>query len=155
MNKLTPSKNCLDITKASEGCVLEAYVDPASGGIPITIGWGNTIRADGTKIKMGETITQPQADNLLQYTINQKGKEVIALLGATTVNQNQFDALVDFEYNEGNGKLHGSTLLKLVLANPNNPVIAAEFMKWKYAQHKIFNGLVHRRAAEVKLYFSN
>ena len=151
---MIPSKNCLDITKVSEGCKLKAYPDPASGNLPITIGWGNTIRADGTKFKLGDTLTQTQADNLLQFTINQVGKQVVATLGKTVVNQNQFDALVDFDYNEGNGRLLGSDLLKLVKVNPNNPAIAAEFMRWEYSNHKIFNGLVHRRVAEVKLYFT-
>ena len=151
---MIPSKNCLDITKASEGCNLKAYNDPGSGGLPITCGWGSTIRADGTKFKLGDSLTQAQADNLLQFTINQVGKQVVAALGNTIVTQTQFDALVDFDYNEGNGRLLGSNLLKLVKANPSNPVIAAEFMKWKYSNHKVFNGLVNRRAAEVKLYFS-
>ena len=151
---MTPSKNCLDLIKFSESCELEAYVDPASGHLPITIGWGNTYRADGTPFKLGDTITQAQADSILQYVANQKGKEVSKLLGDTVVNQNQFDALVDFQYNEKAGNLAKSTLLKKVLANPNDPSIAKEFPKWNLGGDKVMPGLVIRRASEVKLYFS-
>ena len=154
MQQLIPTKNCLDLTKAAEGCRLHAYPDPASGNLPITIGWGNTCRADGTKFKLGDTVTQSEADNLLQFTLNQKGKEVNHLLGSTVLTQNEFDALVDFEYNVGEGNLGGSSLLKMIKLNPANPAIAAEFMKWEYANHEIFNGLVHRRLAESKLYFT-
>ena len=151
---MIPSKNCLDLIKSFEGCKLKAYNDPASGGLPITIGYGSTYRADGTPFKLGDTITQAQADNILQYVANQKGKEVSKLLGDTVVNQNQFDALVDFQYNEKAGNLAKSTLLKKVLANPNDPSIAKEFPKWNLGGDKVMSGLVIRRAAEVKLYFS-
>lgn len=151
---MIPSKNCLDLIKSFEGCRLKAYNDPASGGLPITIGWGNTYRADGTNFKLGDTITQPIADNLLQLVANQKGKEVAALLGSTVVNQNQFDALVDFGYNCGLGNLSSSTLLKKVKLNPKDPTIGLEFLKWDKAAGKVLAGLTKRCTARVKLYFT-
>ena len=46
------------------------------------------------------------------------------------VNQVQFEALVSFTYNVGTAAFHSSTLLKKVQANPNDPTIRDEFMKW-------------------------
>lgn len=37
----------LPLVQSVEGCKLEAYPDPASGGAPWTIGWGETIYYDG------------------------------------------------------------------------------------------------------------
>ena len=68
--------------------------------------------------------------------------------------QNQFDALVSFAYNLGNGALKGSTLLKKVNANPNDIAIKKEFLKWVNAGGKRLQGLVNRRTEEANLYFS-
>jgi lysozyme len=52
------------------------------------------------------------------------------------------------------GNLKSSTLLKKVNINPNDPTIAAEFLKWNKAGGKIVAGLTRRRQAESDLYFS-
>ena len=49
-----------------EHCVLIAYADPLTGKEPITAGWGNTKKADGSNFKIGEQITQATADALLK-----------------------------------------------------------------------------------------
>jgi lysozyme len=69
------------------------------------------------------------------------------------INQNQFDALVSFAYNLGVGNLKSSTLLKKVNANPSDPTIRDEFMKWVNGGGKKLPGLVKRRQAEADLYF--
>ena len=151
---MIPSKNCLNLIKSFEGCKLKAYNDPASGGLPITIGYGSTYRADGTKFKLGDTITQAQADSILQYVATEKSKAVATLLAGTIVNQNQFDALTDFAYNLGSGDLATSTLLKKVKVNPNDPSIRLEFMRWNKAGVNVMPGLTKRCTARVKLYFT-
>lgn len=151
---MIPGKNCLDLIKSFEGLSLKAYNDPASGGLPITIGYGSTYRADGTKFKLGDTITEQQADSILQYVATEKSKAVSTLLAGTIVTQNQFDALVDFAYNLGSGNLATSTLLKLIKSDPNNPTIDAEFLKWNKAGGKPMAGLTRRRTAEAELYFT-
>ena len=52
------------------------------------------------------------------------------------------------------GNFRRSTLLRLVNANPNNPAIRQEFMKWTRANNQILKGLVTRRQAEADLYFT-
>ncbi len=46
------------LLKKWEGCRLNAYPDPASGGAPWTIGYGHT----GAGVVPGLTITQEQAE---------------------------------------------------------------------------------------------
>ena len=151
---MIPGKNCLDLIKSFEGLSLKAYNDPASGGLPITIGYGSTYKADGTKFILGDTITEPQASSILQYVVTEKAKAVATLLAGTALTQNQFDAILDFAYNLGSGNLATSTLLKKVKANPNDPTIGLEFLKWNKGGGKVMDGLTRRRTAEVKLYFT-
>lgn len=71
-----------------------------------------------------------------------------------TLTQNQFDALVSFTFNLGEGSLKSSTLLKKVNANPSDTTISSEFLKWNKAGGKVIDGLTKRRQAEAKLYFA-
>jgi hypothetical protein len=46
-----------------------------------------------------------------------------------------------------------STLFKKVNANPNDPTIRAEFMRWNRAGGRVLNGLTRRRQEEADLYY--
>jgi lysozyme len=119
-----------------------------------TIGYGATYYQDGTKVKLGQTITREQANQLLKDHLKQFEGSVIGLLNKTKVNQNQFDALVSFCFNLGAGNLAKSQLLRFIKANPNDPKIAAEFLKWNRAGGEVSTGLVRRRKKEAQLYFT-
>lgn len=138
------------MVKSEEGCILHAYKDQV--GI-WTIGYGTIIYRTGIKVKEGDLITQEQADDLLAWQVGLKAGGVNALLGAYRVNQNQFDALVDFTYNLGIGALGESTLLKKLKVNINDPTIRDEFAKWNKAGGKVLDDLVKRRKREADLYF--
>jgi lysozyme len=64
------------------------------------------------------------------------------------INQNEFDALVDFSFNDGNAALDGSTLLKDVNEG-NLDGAAAQFQLWDHAAGKVVAGLLRRRLAEA------
>ena len=134
-----------------EGLRLTSYL--CSAGVP-TIGYGATYYADGSKVKLGQTITRDQANQLLKDHLKQFEGSVIGLLNTTKVNQNQFDALVSFCFNLGAGNLAKSQLLRIVKANPNDPKIALEFAKWNRAGGEVSRGLVRRRKKEAELYFT-
>lgn len=138
------SKQGYDLAKAHEGYSDKAYRCPA--GVP-TIGFGHT-----KGVKLGDRCTAAQASQWLTEDMAEAESGVNAL--NLTLNQNQFDALADFAFNLGIGKLKGSTLLKRVRANPNDPTIGKEFEKWVYGGGNILPGLVRRRQDEEKLYFS-
>jgi len=137
-----------DLIKRFEGCKLKAYKCPAGVW---TIGWGQTFYPDGTKIKEGDVITQERADELFDIIINDFARMTDALV-KSDVTENNFAALVSFTFNVGTGNLKKSTLLKKVNANPKDPSIKAEFMKWIRANNVVLKGLVRRREAEAKLY---
>ena len=68
--------NGIALIKQFEGCRLEAYKD--SAGIP-TIGYGNTYYPDGTKVKIGDKITQQRAEELLQVLLPHYEKIVLKI----------------------------------------------------------------------------
>jgi lysozyme len=144
------SQNCINLIKLFEGYKPKAYLCPA--GVP-TIGFGSTMYTDGRKIKLGDTINEQQANELLMWELKNKS---IALHGLK-LNQNQFDSCLSFIYNLGIGAFTKSTLRKKILINPNDKSIKDEFLKWNKArvngQLTELKGLTRRRIAEADLYF--
>lgn len=145
---MNPSPGLYKLLKSFEGCRLKAYLDDV--GVP-TIGWGTVRYPDGSRVQELDTITQEQADQYLAYEVGLKAAAVNGL--GIGFNQNQFDALTDFAYNEGVTALTKSTLIKKARKNPNDPSIRDEFLKWSYAGHHLIEGLKRRREAEADLYF--
>lgn len=139
----------IDLIKSFEQCRLSAYKD--SKGIP-TIGWGATYYRDGKRVKMGDNISQIEADTLFDWHLNEFSNDVKLVL-KKSLNDNQFSALISFAYNCGTANLEKSTLLKKVNVNPEDITIRAEFMKWNKSGGKLLNGLTRRRKAEADLYF--
>jgi len=145
------SDNGIRLIQEFEGLRLTSYL--CSAGVA-TIGYGATYYQDGSKVKLGQTITRDQADQLLKDHLKEFEGSVLGLLNTTKVNQNQFDALVSFCFNLGAGNLAKSQLLRFVKANPKDPKIAAEFAKWNRAGGEVSRGLVRRRKKEAELYFA-
>lgn len=153
MKKITPAG--INFIKDCEGFKSSPYL--CSAGVP-TIGYGTTYYPNGKKVTLRDkSITEAEALDILLSQVNTKYVPVVNIYIRSVEKQltdNQFDALVSFAYNLGNGALQKSTLLKLVLANPNNSAIANEFTKWIYADGEKSKGLLARRQKEVKMYFS-
>lgn len=131
------------LTEDCEGLRLNAYQD--SVGV-WTIGYGHT----GKDVHPGLTCTQAQADAWLQQDI-QGAVHVVNTVVKVPLNQNQFDALVDFVFNLGSGNFQSSTLLKL-LNQGNYQGASNEFPKWNHAGGVVLGGLTTRRLAEQKLF---
>lgn len=143
MSHFNYSPQGLALTKQSESLRLTAYQDT---GHVWTIGYGHT----GPEVHQGLTITEAQADAYLAADI---AWAVAAVNGAVTaaINQNQFDALVDFCFNVGKASFLGSTLLHDVNAG-NFTAAAKQFGEWIHVKGKVVNGLVNRRKAEAALF---
>ena len=145
------SQKGLELIKSFEGLKLKPYLCPANIA---TLGFGNTYYPDGTKVKLTDpAITQEKAEELLKFLVVTYEKAVDSFC-RDDISQSQFDALTSFAYNVGTGNLQKSTLIKKVNANPQDPTIRAEFMKWNKAAGKVLLGLTRRRTAEANLYFS-
>jgi hypothetical protein len=80
-------------------------------------------------------------------------EKAVQRLVKVKLNQNQFDALVSFAYNCGEGNLAKSTLLKRVNAGDFEGA-AQEFHKWNKGGGQVLRGLVRRRKAESDLFRS-
>jgi lysozyme len=143
MANLKYSAAGLELTKQFEGLQLKAYQD--SVGV-WTVGYGHT----GTDVKPGLTITEAQASVLLAadvaWAVTCVNKSV-----TSEINQNQFDALVDFVFNLGCAAFGQSTLLKMVNASDFADA-AGQFGRWNKADGKVLPGLTKRRAAEAALF---
>ena len=142
---MKPSEAIKEKIKTFEGLCLTAVRCPA--GVP-TIGYGHT----GPEVRVGQRITQSEADRIFSRDIDMFAAGVEKLM-PKGISRCRFDALVSFAFNCGLGALQKSTLLKKVKADPADPAIRGEFMKWVYAGGKKLPGLVKRRAMEADHYF--
>lgn len=139
------SQNGIDLIKKFEGCSLKAYKCPAN---ITTIGYGQTFYLDGSKVKMGDVITQKQAESLL-VTLLPKYEKTVLNSVKVPLNQNQFDALVSFCWNCGSSK----TLFKMI----NEKFSDANIVGWWISHYitgggKELAGLVRRRKEEAVLF---
>ena len=132
------SNKGIELIKQFEGCRLKAYKDPA--GVP-TIGYGHT-----AGVKMGDTITQEQADELLRDDLVIYEGKVAKYDDKYHWNQNQFDALVSFAYNIGS--------IDQLTSNGRRSIktISDKILEYNKAGGKKLEGLVRRRKAEKTLF---
>lgn len=138
------------IIKEFEGCHLQAYLCPA--GVP-TIGWGATLIND-RPVKLGDTITQARADQLLADDVAARYQRMIELLPIVRRwSGHAAAALVSWAYNVGIQAVADSTLRRRLLAG-DDPVrvVSEELPRWNKAGDKVLPGLTRRRAAEVALF---
>ncbi len=142
MKKMTTGKAGLDLIKGYEGLRLEAYRCPA--GVA-TIGYGHT-----KGVKMGQTITEEEANDFLVEDIS----PIERLLNSLGINfrQEQFDALVSWIFNLGQGNFIHSTLLKKIKADASDEEITEQIIRWINANKKPLLGLKKRRIAEANMF---
>jgi len=133
------------LIKSAEGLRLKAYPDPGTGGLPWTIGYGST-----SGVTRNMLITENQAEQMLAEDLV-RFERIVQRAVRVPVNQGQFDALVSFTYNVGEGNFTKSTLLRKL--NACDAAGAAEqFSRWINSGRKVLPGLVKRRAAERGLF---
>jgi lysozyme len=140
-----------------EGLRLEAYDDNgnAAGGV-WTIGRGTTRyppwHLGGRRVRMGDACTLELADLFFRHDLMPK-EDAVDALTRDDILPRQFNALVSFTYNTGEGAYRDSTLRRLVNADPNNPAIRGQFMRWHYQAGEPVFGLWRRRHRESDHYF--
>ena len=142
MRMMTTSNQGKNLIKEAEGLRLDAYLCPA--GIP-TIGWGHT-----KGVKLGHQITIQQAEDMLVEDI----APIERLLNGMKINfrQEQFDALVSWIFNLGEGKFKGSTMYQRIIRNASDEDITDQMVKWTYSAGRPLPGLIKRRTAEANLF---
>lgn len=149
-NEMLTSMRGIDKIKEFEGFRSTPYL--CSAKVP-TIGYGSTRYANGDKVSLSDgPITQADATGLLKITL--RGfEDAVNSFVTRQINQQQFDALVSLCYNIGTQAFRKSTLLRKINANPNDPTIRNEFLRWNKADGKSVAGLTTRRNDEAEMYF--
>jgi len=150
------SQNGRNLIESFEGLILQTYDDyndhivntgDTVHGV-LTIGYGHTNAAGPPSIHIGQTISKDEADQILGSDLGRVEQEVINLVHVP-LNQNQFDALVSFQFNTG-ALRHSSTL---PLLNEKKYVEAADhLLLYNKAGGRVLAGLVRRRQQEKTLF---
>jgi lysozyme len=139
------SQKGIELIKLFEGCKLKSYKCPANVW---TIGYGNTFYLDGSKVLMGQKISQVEADMLMLKLLPKYEATVIKNI-KVTVNQNQFDALVSFCWNCGSSQ----ALFRLVNQKATDEVIYDWWINhYVTGGGKLLPGLIKRRRKEADLF---
>ena len=136
---------------------MQAYPDPLSGNLPITIGWGSTKDLNGKPFKLGQKITQKVADDLL---ISQIKNEFLPTLSKipywSEMSDGKRGALLSFAYNLGSG-FYGSGNFSSITARLKNKEwdkVPDALYLYRNPGSNVEAGLARRRKAEGKLWNS-
>ena len=140
----------IELLKRSEGFVDHPYLD--TGGL-FTIGYGHRIIGNiPGRYVLG--IDEATAGRILADDV-EAAEDAVARLVKVTLSQGQFDALVDFTFNLGSGRLSGSTLLKKLNAGDYDGA-AQQLLAWDHGEvagkMQELAGLKARREAEFNLW---
>ena len=143
MQNFRYSADGLALTKRYEGLRCNAYQD--SGGV-WTIGYGHT----GPDVSPGKLIAELEAEALLRADLR-TAIDCVNMSLKVPVEQNHFDALVDFCFNAGRGNFAHSTLLIKVNAK-DFAAAADQFGLWINVNGQPNRGLQRRRTAETAMF---
>lgn len=140
----------IELLKKFEGFRSEAYI--CSGG-EVTLGYGCLYDTNYKKFKLGDTITQEEAEQLLLFHVAEFEKPLNIALKDIPLPQNCKDAITILVYNIGITAFLKSTLYKEIQKDKNNlEAIKKQWLRWCYANGKKLKGLENRRKKEFNLY---
>lgn len=145
----------LKLIKDFEGCHLEAYPDPLSGGDPWTIGYGTTRYGDGRPVKPGDRINAIEADLLLRQEVDRiAGKLRETVPGWGEMADHQKCALISFAYNLGIGfyGAKGFETISRRLREKDWPGVPDALLLYRNPGTNVEAGLKRRRIAEGDLW---
>jgi len=146
----------LKLIEKFEGLILQAYDDYNDKIVKpgqkvrgtLTIGYGHTTAAGPPKVYVGMKVKEDEADKILAADLASVEIEVEHLV-KVSLNQNQFDALVSFQFNTGG--LRRASILTCLNAKDYEGA-AQGFLKWVRGNGKVLPGLVKRRNEEKALF---
>jgi GH24 family phage-related lysozyme (muramidase) len=145
----------LKLVKEFEGCRLEAYPDPLSGGDPWTIGYGTTRYQDGRRVSRGDKINAIEADLLLRQEIDQIASRLrVAVPYWVEMADHQQCALISFAYNLGTS-FYGASGFETIsrkLREKDWAAVPAALLLYRNPGSNVEAGLKRRREAEGKLW---
>jgi lysozyme len=138
-----------ELCKRFEGFRAKPYLCPA--GIP-TIGYGSTYYADGKKVTLNDSsISQEAANDLLMGELQHTYLPgVLKNCPILAIDERKCNAVVDFCYNLGVGRLQTSTLKRKINAQDWDGA-KEQLMLWTKGGGKVLPGLLKRRQSECAL----
>lgn len=139
------SQRGIDLIKSFEGFRAQSYKCLVTEKY-FTIGYGHY----GPDVRIGQVITKAQAEELLMKDLERFIAAVNKYDYTYDFTQNEFDALVSFTYNLGEGCLNQVTDNK----RRSKPQIAEKMLLYYNSGGKRIEGLVRRRKAEHDLFLS-
>jgi lysozyme len=131
------------LLKKAEGFRSHVYLDAA--GLP-TIGYGHRVLNPNSF----EEISEEFASTILASDVRD-AEQAVARLVTVSLTQGQFDALVDFTFNLGAGRLSSSTLLKDLNVGRYDDA-CEQLLRWDHCGCTELPALKARRKAEVVLW---
>ncbi|KIM42248.1 glycoside hydrolase family 24 protein [Hebeloma cylindrosporum] len=142
----------VSLIKQFEGFVASPAPDPI--GLP-TVGFGHLCQTTNcAEVPFPFPLTQAEATTLLNSDLKTPENCITNDISSSVrLNDNQYGALVSWAFNVGCGNAASSTLISRLNGGQDpNTVAAQELPKWDMAGGMVLQGLVNRRAAEVKLF---
>lgn len=127
--------------EAFEGKFLHTYDD---GTGVLTIGYGHTTAAGPPTVFRGQIITDAECDAILGVDLAAVERTVDHLI-TVPMTQNQFDALVSFDFNTGD--LGKSSIATKINAG-NSAAAMSTLLMYDHAGGRQMDGLTRRRQAE-------
>jgi len=138
-----------ELCRRYEGYRAKPYLCPA--GVA-TIGYGSTYYADKRKVTLEDaTMDEPTARALLMIELEHTYLPgVLRNCPGLITDVRKCNAIVDFCYNLGTGRLQTSTLKRKINANDWDGA-KEQLMLWTKGGGKVLPGLLKRRTAECAL----
>lgn len=147
-----------EIIKEFEGLRLSAYKCPAN--IP-TIGYGTTFYPNSQRVRLGDCISEKEADEYLEDYIKSHILPNLSRIKTwDLMNSSQKEAVISFAYNLGHGfyRSSGFNSISKLLDAPslwaNKTEVHRIFGLYVKAGSRTLEGLVRRRKAEADLFLS-
>lgn len=140
----------VELSKKFEGLSLKPYLCPAGVW---TTGYGATFYESGRKVHPTDPlITKDRAEELLLFELEKHClPAVLRLCPVLAGDEKKLNAIVDFTFNCGAGRLQTSTLRRRINALDWDGA-KQELAKWVYGGGRKLPGLIRRRAAEAALF---
>ncbi len=145
----------VSLIKEFEGCILKAYYDPLTNGLPITIGWGSTRRRDGTWFMIGNVITQSEADDLLEFQLEEDYLPSLEKIPYwSEMNDEMCGTLLSFAYNLGADfySSSGFNTITKILKEKRWSEVPEALKLYRNPGSNVEKGLLRRRIAEGSLW---
>jgi lysozyme len=138
-----------ELCKRFEGFRSKPYLCPANVA---TIGYGSTYYANGTKVTLNDPpMSEKEAHALLMAELEHTYLPgVLRNCPILLTDEKKCNAIVDFCYNLGTGRLQTSTLKRKINAQDWEGA-KEQLMLWTKGGGKVLPGLLKRRQAECSL----